>query len=138
MLHSMFEENKFTRGGVRVFLFGKPFQSRTIRFEECVFRFNINWYKHKAYKPHHKRTTGNGHGGGLMFQFNSARDVYVEVLRCQFTNNSALWGGGLFVSFRSLAVGNKSKTLCLLTIKVQLEEVACTDSTSLLISYKAT
>ena len=41
-----------------------------------------------------------------MFQFNSARNVHVEVLRCQFTFNSALWGGGLFVSFKSLAVGN--------------------------------
>ena len=44
-----------------------------------------------------------------MFQFNSARDVYVEVLRCQF-KTIHLWGGGLFVSFRSLAVGNNSRS----------------------------
>ena len=53
VLHSMFEENKFTRGGVRVFLFGKPFESRTIRFEELSFDSNdrtILLTLHKAYK----------------------------------------------------------------------------------------
>ena len=48
-----------------------------------------------------------GKGGGLALFFKgSASDNTVRLSNCTFQNNTAVWGGGLYVEFHDAAMGN--------------------------------
>ena len=96
--HSMFERNNSSRGGVAVFT--NHTNLTNIMFNACVFDANQNSFNGSNFR--HR----SGHGGGLLLQFEYAYNTQTRILDCQFTNNVAAWGGGLFVGYKLGAVGN--------------------------------
>ena len=100
ILHSIFQENHSSRGGVAVFSC-KMYPS-SIEFDNCTFHSNRNNYK----KPKAWHGKGTGHGGGLLLKFHRAYNKNASILNCYFINNTAAWGGGLFVGYRTKAKNN--------------------------------
>ena len=96
--HSMFERNNSSRGGVAVFT--NHTNLTNIMFYACVFDANQNSFNGSNFR--HR----SGHGGGLLLQFEYAYNTQTRILDCQFTNNVAAWGGGLFVGYKLGAVDN--------------------------------
>ena len=49
-----------------------------------------------------------GHGGGMsvFFRGNSSNNI-IDIINTNFTYNTAVWGGGLFIEFHHYASGNK-------------------------------
>ena len=96
--HSMFERNNSSDGGVTVFTNHTNLTS--IMFYACVFDANQNSFKGSNFRH------SSGHGGGLQLQFEYAYNTQTRILDCQFTRNSAAWGGGLFVGYKLVAMNN--------------------------------
>ena len=69
-----------------------------LTFENCIFNNNTNSYS----KDESRSNRSAGHGGGLLLVLDGAENVNIEILNCNFTSNSAPWGGGLFVGFRNI------------------------------------
>ena len=96
--HSVFEQNNSSRGGVAVFTNHTNYAS--ITFDACIFDANRNGFKGSNFR------NGSGHGGGLLLIFEHVCKTQTRILDCQFTNNVAAWGGGLFVGYKLGAKDN--------------------------------
>ena len=81
-----------------------------IKFDNCDFIDNsasAESVNTAFVVPHDNDHAAFGRGGGLSFYFKgTAQNNSVKISGCQFANNSAVWGGGLFVEFDDRSVSN--------------------------------
>ena len=90
----IFEHINSDTGGVYVYASlwkNEHISSKTrsnITFDKCVFHNNTNTYR--TY----------GHGGGLFLILYGATNMQIRILNCNFTNNRAGFGGGLFMGMK--------------------------------------
>ena len=81
-----------------------------IMFDSCEFSNNAaiaESVNTSFIVPRGNNHAAFGRGGGLSFYFKcSAQNNTVKISDCRFVNNSAKWGGGLFVEFDDTAVSN--------------------------------
>ena len=83
-------------------------------FQDCTFENNIatslNITSVSHHTPHIAATDfqGLGKGGGMSIVFNgNAEDSKIHVRNCTYLNNTAVWGGGLYIGFQD-SVGNNT------------------------------
>ena len=83
-----------------------------VEFEisNCQFEQNVGHMWHPIeyiyLLPHDKNHLSFGNGGGLSIFFSHANSSTVTVTNSLFKNNSAEWGGGLFVEYQEMSWNN--------------------------------
>ena len=83
-----------------------------VEFEisNCQFEQNVGHMWHPIeyiyLLPHDKNHLSFGNGGGLSIFFSHANSSTVTVTNSLFKNNTAEWGGGLFVEFQEMSSYN--------------------------------
>ena len=76
---------------------------------ECIFSKNKARYIGGSLNIEESETLlqGFGRGGGMCFIIDISSNNSVEVLNCNFTMNSGIWGGGLYVAVQDYSHNNK-------------------------------
>ena len=83
----------------------------TYNFTSCTFIENeahsLNETNSSFIVPHHKEHVAFGRGGGLSVFFNAdSWNNTFTISGCNFLNNKAEWGAGMFVEFHDTSSGN--------------------------------
>ena len=80
------------------------------RFSLCNFTDNIAYADHPVeyayFYPQDEYHLSFGRGGGLSVFLMSARNITLKLDDCRFVNNTAAWGGGLFLEFQGQSTNN--------------------------------
>ena len=117
------EGNEWGGGGVFIefpyCLPGKPqscdiesfnYTDARYRFSLCNFTDNIAYADHPVeyayFYPQDEYHLSFGRGGGLSVFLMSARNITLKLDDCRFVNNTAAWGGGLFLEFQGQSTNN--------------------------------
>ena len=117
------EGNEWGGGGVFIefpyCLPGKPqscdiesfnYTDARYRFSLCNFTDNIAYADHPVeyayFYPQDEYHLSFGRGGGLSVFLMSARNITLKLDACRFVNNTAAWGGGLFLEFQGQSTNN--------------------------------
>ena len=91
-----------------------PFEGRNISssnyyIKNCIFSENKAGYISGPPNIEETETLiqGFGRGGGVCFIIDTSSDNLVEVINCNFTMNSGIWGRGLYVTVQDNSHSNK-------------------------------
>ena len=80
------------------------------KITECHFERNVGHMWHPVeyiyLLPQLTNHLSFGKGGGLTVFFSQANNSIMKVTDCSFQNNTAQWGGGLFVEFQEMSWNN--------------------------------
>ena len=99
---------KFSKNSMCLFE-GRNISSSNYYIKDCVFSENKAGY---ISGPLNKEVSealiqGFGRGGGMCFIIDISSDNLVEIMNCNFTMNSGIWGGGLYITVQDDSHSNK-------------------------------
>ena len=83
----------------------------TYRFTHCNFSKNVAYFgvppiDYAYFYPQEHTHLSFGRGGGLCVYISNARNILLSLDSVEMYNNTAMWGGGLFVEFQASSYNN--------------------------------